>query len=385
MMELQAVFALLGILSGMLLIRAFRKRGSHSEGGLQGTSYGNRPITVIIPARNEEMNLPRLLDSLRRQSRQPEEIIVVDDGSVDRTAELASRMGAKVLRPGELPAGWRGKCWACWNGANAAKGDILVFLDADTCMEEEGLQLLMTEFLTSPVPGIMTVQPYHNMVKPYEQLSAFFNLIVVMAVGAGNAQFLNMQKDGRRQQGGFGPCLIIAKDQYVRVGGHRAICGFLLEHHELCRRASSLGLSVRNMLGASAVTFRMYPEGLKALTNGWAKGFAAGAANTSIFRLMGAVLWITGAVTNVSMLMSHIGAGWSLEAGIAAALYLVYAILLTGWLGRIGGFKPLTAWLYPIPLAFYLLLFVYSWISIYLLRKVSWKGRSIRIGSGDSS
>ena len=90
---------------------------------------------MIIPARNEAHNLPRLLESLASQSVQPREVIVVDDGSTDDTAEIARRHGAEVLVSKPLPEGWRGKPWACHQGAEAASGDLLCFVDADTCFE----------------------------------------------------------------------------------------------------------------------------------------------------------------------------------------------------------------------------------------------------------
>ena len=77
-----------------------------------GTGEGSPSVSVIIPARNEAHNLPRLLASLTCQKQGPLEIIVVDDGSTDGTADVARVHGAKVVNPGSLPDGWRGKPWA---------------------------------------------------------------------------------------------------------------------------------------------------------------------------------------------------------------------------------------------------------------------------------
>ncbi len=86
-------------------------------------------ISVIVPARDEAARLPRLLDSLAADA-QPYEVLVVDDRSTDGTAAVARAAGATVV-PAERPAGWSGKAYACWAGAQAAQGDLLVFLDAD--------------------------------------------------------------------------------------------------------------------------------------------------------------------------------------------------------------------------------------------------------------
>ena len=78
-----------------------------------GSPLPTQKISVIIPARNEEKNLPRLLRSLQSQPIPPDEIIVVDDASTDRTAAVATELGARVVTPPPLPEGWRGKTWAC--------------------------------------------------------------------------------------------------------------------------------------------------------------------------------------------------------------------------------------------------------------------------------
>ena len=82
-------------------------------------------LSIIIPARNEEENLPTLLRSLAAQSVRPGEIIVVDDASTDHTAEVARQNGARVVNSLPLPEGWRGKTWACHQGAQAAAGQKL--------------------------------------------------------------------------------------------------------------------------------------------------------------------------------------------------------------------------------------------------------------------
>jgi len=107
--------------------------------GELGARGGYPPISVIIPARNEERSLPSLLSSLHNQTLKPDEIIVVDDNSEDATAEVADKGGAKVIHAKALPEGWHGKAWACWTGAKEAQGEILVFLDADTSVQPDGL------------------------------------------------------------------------------------------------------------------------------------------------------------------------------------------------------------------------------------------------------
>src|SRR5690606_38618372 len=99
--------------------------------------------SVIIPARNEETNLPHLLESLQNQTIQPYEIIVIDDHSDDATKQIAESFGVKVFTSPDLPNGWTGKSWALWNGYNASIGEILVFLDADVRLTKNALASLV--------------------------------------------------------------------------------------------------------------------------------------------------------------------------------------------------------------------------------------------------
>ncbi|WP_207727271.1 glycosyltransferase family 2 protein [Caproicibacter fermentans] len=105
----------------------------------------DRTVSVIIPARNEERNLPLLLESLQRQTRRADEVLVIDDFSSDRTADVAERFGATVVHSAPLPEHWTGKNWAVWNGYLKSTGEILVFLDADVRLAPDALKSLLAQ------------------------------------------------------------------------------------------------------------------------------------------------------------------------------------------------------------------------------------------------
>lgn len=128
----------------------------------------NRALSVIIPARNEAHNPPRLLRSLAAQAVRPQEVIAVDDGSTDRTSEVARQLGATVIASQPLPENWRGKTWACHQGAQAAKGEHFLFVDADTRFEPDGLARVLSRY----DGGAFSVGPYHAVHMPYEDLGA---------------------------------------------------------------------------------------------------------------------------------------------------------------------------------------------------------------------
>ncbi len=323
----------------------------------------SRSYTVVIPARNEEGNLTQLLPSLEGVA----DVIVVDDHSTDATAAVALRFGVQVVSPPELADGWTGKAWACAAGASAARGDRLVFLDADVVVEPGGLDRVLGEH--ERAGGLLSVQPWHQTERPYEQLSAFFNLIAPMSVDA----FTPL---GRRLRptGAFGPCLVIDRDLYASSGGHGApeVRGAVLDDVGMARAVRRVGGAVHLFGGRDSMRFRMYPEGLAQLTEGWTKNFAGGAAGTRPLTLVLVLAWVSGLIASTVAL----GPG-DLELGPAAAVYSAYVIQLAVLLRRVGRFGWLTAALFPIPLAFFLFVFLRSALLTFVRREVRWRGRSI--------
>ena len=331
------------------------------------------PVSVVIPARNEAHNLPRLLESLRTQSLAPLEILVVDDQSEDDTAAVAVAGGARVLRSQPLPQGWLGKPWACWQGAQQAQGEILVFLDADTALENQGLRRVLSAWVERR--GLVSVWPYHRMLRPYEQLSAFCHVVVMSSMRA----FTPL---GSRLAplGAFGPCVVCARRDYLELGGHEAVKGEILEDIALGQLFLKGGHRVHCLGGRGTIAFRMYPQGLGSLVSGFGKGMAAGARASAAVVLVPMILWISaGFIVSFSLVYSLATGLWG-GPSMWLAFYVLYALQVAWILLRIGNYRLLTALLFPIPAAFFAAVFVLSLVSTYGLRRVSWKGRDISMG-----
>jgi 4,4'-diaponeurosporenoate glycosyltransferase len=331
--------------AGFLLLGCLRRCARASTAGPLPS------VSIIIPARNEEHNLPTLLRSLVSQQVKPREIIVVDDGSTDRTADLARQLGARVVPSLPLPEGWRGKTWACHQGAQAAASDLLLFLDADTWFEPEGLARVLAIY----PGGAFSAGPYHAVQKAYEDLSLFFNFAMTV---------------GTLPDGLFGQMLLVDRESYRRVGGHETVQGRVLETFWLAARFRKAGVPVRSVSGRGLFSFRMYPNGLADLLEGWIKGFASGAGQTPRGTLLIIVLWMIGLMlAPMGLLVTGDWLGWGL-------FYLLCAAQVA-WLSRlVGTFRWLTALFYPVPLIFFFV--VFFWSVLRSGRTVTWKGREIR-------
>ncbi|MEI7851366.1 MAG: glycosyltransferase [Kiritimatiellales bacterium] len=314
-----------------------------------GTGERLDPVSVIIPARDEEDNLPTLLNSLNRQSPPPEEVIVVDDGSTDRTAELARAAGATVLTSAPLPSGWRGKAWACRQGADAATHNTLIFMDADTCFEPGGLSAVREIF--ARCGGALSLAAFQTLGKPYEQLSAFFIWVMTAA-----SELL-------------GPFLMVSKADYQRAGGHDAVKNRVLENVYLAAEFRKAGIPVRCFGGQGTVSIRMYSGGLRELSNGWKKAFATGASRTPPRRMAGIICWLSAAAGTAVMLPLSACTEYSLL--LWGSLYAAFAGLLFIQLRRLGQFRFWTALFYPVALVFFFSLFAQSAFQ----KQQIWKGR----------
>ncbi len=338
---------------------------------------GPRPaLSVIIPARNEERTLPRLLASLRAQRPPPEEVLVVDDGSTDATAAVARGGGARVLASAPLPEGWRGKTWACHQGAAAAAGTALLFVDADTWFEPDGLRRMVDTWRRHG--GVLSVGAYHEVVRPYEELSAYFNLMMTLGVGAFTVRGAAVQPAGL-----FGPCLLLDRDTYARSGGHAAVRGRILEHYALAAVFRRQAVPMRCCGGRGVFHMRMYPGGVRDLVAGWSKAFASGAADTPLPLLLAAVGWLAGSLLAAQGVV--VAAGGRAPLLAALAVYGLFAGRVGWGLRQIGSFRWWTALAYPVPLAFYLAVFARSAILAVRRSTVVWKGRGVPAGGGRES
>lgn len=130
-------------------------------------------VSVIIPSRNEEKNIERIIKSLKAQDYPSIEIIVVDDSSEDRTATLVEQNGAKVVYLKDEGLGL-GKASACCAGYLYSKGKVLIFLDADIFLSSDAIRRLVCLYLENR--GVVSVQPFLLTKKFSEKLSLLFTL-----------------------------------------------------------------------------------------------------------------------------------------------------------------------------------------------------------------
>jgi glycosyltransferase involved in cell wall biosynthesis len=229
-----------------------------------------RPVvSVIVPARNEEVCLGACLQSLVGQTGVSYEIIVVDDGSTDGTRQITqSFAGVQVVNAGPLPEGWSGKNNAMAAGARQAKGEWLLFTDADTVHAPGSLARSLAEArrqkadLLSYSPRQEVVGVWEKAVMPviFAELAITYRPSVVSdpksSAAAANGQYM-----------------LISREAYEAIGGFAAIGGSLLEDVDLARAVKASGRRIFFRNGPDAVSARMY-RSFAQLQEGWTKNLA---------------------------------------------------------------------------------------------------------------
>ena len=312
------------------------------------------PVAVIIPARNEAGNLGAAIDAVRAQLRGGDQLLVVDDHSTDATADVARAAGADVLAAPELPGDWSGKCWACHQGAWATSAPTLVFVDADVELAEGALRDLAAAVAVRG--GLISVQPWHRPRRLYEQLSMPFNLVALM----GSAVCVPWGRRVRPRVA-FGPVLATSRADYDDVGGHahRDVRGSVVDDIALAQRYDG---RVTIATGRTTATFRMYPDGVRSLAQGWSKNIAAGASNVPWWAFVGVVAWLWSVI-------GAPGAGWPCWLASAAQVWILGR--------RVGRWHLLTAVIAPLLAVFFLCVLAWSALLRAFRWPVQWRGRDV--------
>ena len=341
-------------------------------------------LSVIIPARNEQESLPACLRSLLTQS-EPGfslgvdwELIVVNDASTDQTAEIlaeaaANHPGVTVLDAPPLDlssdGGFTGKNNACWAGAQAALGRLLLFTDADTVHEPGDLSRARHELekhrvaLLSYSPRQLTTGLLQRMLMPL----VFAELAVTYPPSR-----VNNPED--RTAAANGQFLMVEAEAYFNVGGHRGVGLKVLEDVALAHNIKRSKQAIRFRYAADALSTRMYRTG-EEMIEGWTKNLAL------LFSQPIPMAMIALLVFGLAVFLPFLAIVYPF------LIHWQRLILWVVWLrGLWGFFSRVSKSNFPIAdrvialfgLPVFAWLLIRSYIAVRISHKVAWKGRTYR-------
>lgn len=338
-------------------------------------------VTVIIPARNEASRIAACLNGLASQHYRSFEVIVVDDHSTDGTGEIARGFTAQlplleVASGAELPADWAGKCWACWQAATQARGEWLLFLDADVVPLPGLVGALVAQAAATQLDAI-TLMPLQRFGTLAERL-----LIPAFQTIMYGVYPLHEVSDRQKQPAFFnGQAILISRVVYATSGGHAAVRGSVLEDADFGARVKAAGYRILAAHAHGLLGVRMY-DNWPSVREGLGKNAVAG------YRSGG---WRSGWVGFRQSLIGYAwlyllggGTAWWLTSGaplgLVIALHglalLAMTLGTTAWLfHRRYRASPLLALGYPIGLGLYYALALHGLFRVKSGLGVTWKGR----------
>lgn len=343
-------------------------------------------LTVIVPARDEARNVARLVRSVLASSYPRLELVVVDDASTDGTADVARNAGAgdprlRVLANAPLPGGWFGKQWACATGAAAARGELLLFTDADTAHGPE-LHARAVAMLRASDAALVTVAGR-------QELGSFWERVVqpqvfqIILARFGGTERVNRAREPREKIAN-GQFLLFRRDAYQRLGGHHAVRATVAEDLALAQRTAALGERVILTLGERHMATRMYTS-LGELVGGWRKNIFAGGRDAMPWGRFGRLLFPLLLPLPALLALAPVVALLLVPFGVVAGATLAWAATATlaqlAWWAWVYRRERLSAWYalaFPLGAAVLLHIVVTATLRG---RRVAWKGREYRHGA----
>lgn len=338
-------------------------------------------VSIVVPARDEARTIARCVRAAL-DSRWPAlELVVVDDHSLDDTAARTRDAAAgdprlRLVAAPPLPAGWMGKQWACATGAAHARGELLLFVDADTRVAPD-LVPRAVHALARRDAALLSLVGEQRMESFWEKVVQP-HVLVVLAGRYGGTERIAAARSADAKVAN-GQCLLVRRDAYDAVGGHGAVRANVSEDLVLAKRVFEAGHEVALVLAPRQLETRMY-DSLGALVRGWRKNLYAGGRESMPLGTLGRLVFpllllfppLLSLLPPVALAAALAGFG---ATGVVAWASLGCALSL-GWWGLIYRRLGLDAWwAVTFPLGAGVLL----WIVLGAIargRTVEWRGRT---------
>ncbi|MBC7931126.1 MAG: glycosyltransferase [Rubrivivax sp.] len=360
-----------------LLVVTIWNVGCWPQVAVTGKAERAHSLSILIPARNEEANLAACLDAALMQGEVIHEVLVYDDHSSDGTPGIIKEYTRRDLRvravaPQELPAGWCGKTFACARLASEARGEWLLFLDADARLGANAATNIIEEAVWRKV-SLLSCWPALEAGSFWEgALMPFLNLVVFTLYPAPLA--LKRVRDASLGLA-HGSCMLARRDAYNRTGGHSAVREEIFEDVRLAQIWRERGEASLCLDGQRVVTVRMYGS-FSEIWRGFQKNFYPAFRREASFWSFITLHFMVFLLPFIllPLFLAGVSAAWPLLVTALCALAMRTALALR--------FKqPLwSVLLHPLGESVLIALGLSSWWRCKTGRGVEWKGRRYRSG-----
>lgn len=216
-------------------------------------------VSVLIPARNEEDIIEQCIRSICNQSYSQYEVIVLNDHSTDKTGEILHRLSLEfpqlsIIDGGVLPSHWIGKPHACHQLAMKAKGEYVLFTDADTFHDSSSIESLMKFAVTNNIDMLSAV--------PKQELKLFWEHVAVPFIHTLYLTYLPhdliLKNPNPQFAAANGQALLFKRESYQLIGGHTSVANSIAEDIDLAIRIKSFGMRLCHASASEIISCRMY-------------------------------------------------------------------------------------------------------------------------------
>ncbi|NHK30662.1 MAG: glycosyltransferase [Asgard group archaeon] len=329
-------------------------------------------VSIIVPTLNEENNIEKCLKSLRALNYSNFEIILSDGGSSDKTVELAKKYTDKIIVEKELPEGWIGKNYGCHLGSEVARGEILLFTDADTWHKPNSLRITVSVLLKKKA-GLFTMLPYQDIKKWWECIIPIYFFLSHLTSGG-----IKRVNDPKEHDSflGIGQYLLFTREAYDKIGGHIRIKGSIIEDYAFARVVKMQLHSLYYTSGRKIVYVHMYPESFRHCWTGFKKVLYAGTKLTPPRRITISLIFaLSTIISPVMIILTAIYATSIAWVIIMSAAYLLKLIaFVIDWHNK-GKHYWMTYIFFPFLMLFFIFTMIASTFEITVRKTTVWKGR----------
>ncbi|HBP10751.1 MAG TPA: glycosyl transferase [Nitrospina sp.] len=331
-------------------------------------------VSVCVPARNEERGIQACLLSLLKQDYPNFEVIVVNDHSTDRTGELIRDLAEKnslliALEGADLPEGWLGKPFALYQAFQKAKGEMLLFTDADPVFEPHALSTAVFTMRERDLDALTLM--------PKAEFGSFWERAVqpvIFGFIASLTRFKNVNDPDHKSAMGFGAFLMFKRSAYEIIGGHEGGKADVLEDVLIAKRLKKAGLKLLVADAKRLFSIRMY-HGLREIWIGWRKNMFL-AMKRSVIRALYYVFMVL-----TFLLTPYLVLGWNVVAGTGilwTGLSLLGVVMVSAATIKTCdelGLGRKNACLFPIGAVVMAAIMINSMIQILIFSRTEWRGR----------
>ena len=325
-------------------------------------------VSILIPARNEEKNIKRLLEKLQKQNYPHFEVLVYDDQSEDGTAKIVKHFEDtdqrfRLLNGSELPEGWLGKNHACHNLAMNSTGDFLLFLDADV-EPSENLVGNSVGYMQQKKLSLLSIFPRQIKHSAGEQLVVPLMYDILLSL----LPLAFVRKSKRYTfSGANGQFMLFERNTYMEHQPHWWKRDEAVEDIAIMQYFKKLDIPCTTLLGGENVACRMYDSGKNAII-GFSKNILRFFSNSTAFVLFHLLATSFGLI--LMLLMPH--TGWF-------SMYLICILVYKAIIGRLSNESVLKSWLLILPRHIMFIVVLFNAFKYKSAQNYTWKGRKVKV------